>query len=81
LALEVMAQNGTLLAENDRLNAAWQRKTHDYDHLLHSTKGAIREDHETLCRKYREAVAELQELYPIVDECRELRSKLARMAA
>jgi len=82
LALAVQAENGMLYAAIDKIRASEQRKTDEYNHLLHTTKGTMRSDeHLALCRKHRDLLIEVEDLRLIADECRELRSKLARIAA
>ena len=51
-ALDVLAQFSTLVGQHDKLKADHERVQDEYFHLLHSTKGLIREEHESLCRKH-----------------------------
>ena len=78
LTRDVLEQNVRLRAENDKLKTDRELVLDEYYHLLHTSNGTVRAEHEPLCRKYRDVLKEREELYVIRDEHCELRSRVAR---
>jgi hypothetical protein len=70
-ALEVMAQNAEMQGAIDQLKFDYELTLDEYYHLLHSSKGLVRADHETLCRRHRDLLREVAELYELRDEYRQ----------
>jgi len=65
-----MAQNAEMLGAIDQLKFDYELTLDEYYNLRRSTSRTLREDHDTLCRRHRDLLHEVAELYELRDEYR-----------